>query len=142
MYALIFFFWFWQKFCQFVLTEIWVHFESNKIIPTYFVKKSHWSAVIRTFEERQSVINHTHQIRPEWTSLHDCTSWPFCPQDGLCFSSSSSPYVNQHSTSQFVCLLTFDLSFWANFSPTLTLHTTLQPSYPTNLPTLLTYLLA
>jgi hypothetical protein len=38
--------------------------------------------------------------RPEWTSsLHDCTGWKFCPQDdGLYFSSASSPYINQHST--------------------------------------------
>jgi hypothetical protein len=72
---------------------------------------------------------------PEWTSLHDCTSWPFCPQDGLCFSSASSPYINQHSTTVnfFACWpLTF--SFGANFFPTLTL----PPGYPINLPTLLT----
>jgi hypothetical protein len=83
------------------------------------------------------------RIGPEWTSLHDCTSWPFCPQDGLCFSSTSSPYINQHSTTVnvFACWpLTFFLG--AHFFPTLTLHTTLPPSYPINLPTLLTYLLA
>jgi hypothetical protein len=76
-----------------------------------------------------------HPKRPEWTSLHDYTSWPFCPQDGLCFSSSSSPDINQHSTTVnfFACWpLTF---FWGlNFSSTLTLHTTLPPSYLTNLP--------
>ncbi len=24
-------------------------------------------------------------VRPEWTSSHQCTSWPFCPLDGLRF---------------------------------------------------------
>jgi hypothetical protein len=83
-------------------------------------------------------------VRPEWTSLHDCTSWPFCPQDGLCFSSTSSPYINQHSTTvKFFACWPLTLFFWANFFPTQTLlHTTLPPSYTINLPTLLTYLLA
>jgi hypothetical protein len=75
--------------------------------------------------------------KPEWTSLHDCTSWKLCPQDdGLCFSSASSPYINQHSTTVngFACWpLTFFLG--SNFS---------QPSpsiLPSHLVTLLTFLL-
>jgi hypothetical protein len=63
-YASVFFFWFWQKFCQFVPTEKFGYiFNPKKKIPAYFVKNSHWSAVIRTFEGRQqSVINHTQHI--------------------------------------------------------------------------------
>jgi len=85
-------------------------------------------------------------VRPEWTSLHDwlhqlaimSTGW------ALCFSSTSSPYINQHSTIvNFFAYWPLTFFLGANFFPTLTLlHTTLPPSYTINLPTLPTYLLA
>jgi len=62
---------------------------------------------------------------------------------GYLFHPPFHPTLTNIYHSQFFCLLTFDLLFFgAKLFPTLTLHTTLPPTYPTNLPTLLTYLLA
>jgi hypothetical protein len=58
--------------------------------------------------------------------------------DGLCFSSASLPYVNQHSTTlNLFWLLTFDL-----LSPLLIFFSTPTSILPYHLDTLLTYILA
>ncbi len=63
--------------------------------------------------------------------------------DELCFVIRLSPYVNHHSTTiNLFCLLTFDLFVCGPIFLNPDLHTTLSPRYPTNLLTLLTFLLA
>jgi hypothetical protein len=72
---------------------------------------------------------------PEWTSLHDCTSWPFCPQDGLCFSSASSPYINQHSTTvKFLPTDVWPFYFGPIFSQPWPSILPCYPTYSTDLP--------
>jgi hypothetical protein len=62
---------------------------------------------------------------------------------GCVFHPSLHPTLtNILPQSNFLPADLWPLFFGAKFFSTLTLHTTLPPSYPTNLPTLLTYLLA
>jgi hypothetical protein len=63
---------------------------------------------------------------------------------GCVFHPPLHPTLTQHSNTVnfFACCWPLTFSLGPKIFPTLTLHTTLPPSYPTNLPTLLTYLLA
>jgi hypothetical protein len=62
--------------------------------------------------------------RPEWTSSHQCTSWPFCPLDGLHF------FIRRQIGFDHC---TFSFYFWlcSRFSP----GPDLTPSYPAHFPT-------
>jgi hypothetical protein len=103
-------------------------------------------------------------VRPEWTSSHQCTSWPFCPLDGLhFFIRHQMGFISVH----FFLLLTtvlFFLGSWpffpgpdlthsylAHFLTLIDIATTLVPyllsstdtatlitSYPIDLATVLT----
>jgi hypothetical protein len=62
---------------------------------------------------------------PEWTSTHQCSSWPFCPQDGLrFFIPVPDPVLTQNCTTvNLFGLLTFDpFYFLGVLFPTLTIY--------------------
>ncbi len=71
-------------------------------------------------------------LGPEWTNSHQCTSWSFCPLDGLCFFIwRQMGFITIHSLLTTILFL-FLFVFYCFF-----LGTHLKHNYFTHLPTLI-----
>ncbi len=84
-------------------------------------------------------------IGPEWINSHQCTSWPLCPLDGLCFFIwCRIRFIRIHFFLLLITVLLFFFGFWTLF-PGLDLTHSLLTFFSTLIniaPTLVLYLLS
>jgi hypothetical protein len=83
------------------------HFSSEceLILPKTSRLKSSTISPSRVFQNPKFYMISMHVCGPEWISTHQCTSWPFCPPDGI----HDSPFLfaADHCTFFFWFLLVF-----------------------------------
>jgi len=79
----------------------------------------------------------------KWTSSHQCTSWSFCPLDGLCFFiQHQMQFIIVHLFLLLTIVLFFFFWFLVVFPLDLTYHHACFPTIISIAPTLVLYLLS